>query len=115
MNRISLLIALFVLSGCDAVPINPGAKHVKLTNTEPGKECQLLGEATGDQGNFLTGGWTSNSNLDLGARNDLKNKAAVMGGNVVVILTHRAGQTGSAGDSQQTNVTITGNVYRCAE
>ncbi|WP_131701662.1 DUF4156 domain-containing protein, partial [Enterobacter hormaechei] len=77
----------------------------------------FLGEVTGSQGNFFTGGWTSNSNLETGARNDLKNQAYSMGGNVVVILTQRAGQTGSAyfgsGSSQQTNVTLSGTVYRC--
>jgi hypothetical protein len=76
-----------------------------------------LGEATGNQGNFFTGAWTSNENLETGARNDLKNKAAGMGGNVVVLLTNRAGVTGSAGQyggsMQQTNVTVTGTVYRC--
>ena len=39
-----------------------------------------------------------------------------MGGNVVYIITDRAGQTGgSGGDVRQTNVTMTGNVYRCPE
>ena len=86
-------------------------------NTEPTGNCTFLGEVTGSQGNFFTGGWTSNSNLETGARNDLKNQAYSMGGNVVVILTQRAGQTGSAyfgsGSSQQTNVTLSGTVYRC--
>ncbi|EJX0401203.1 DUF4156 domain-containing protein, partial [Salmonella enterica] len=40
-----------------------------------------------------------------------------MGGNTVVLLTQRAGQTGSSwhgsGSSKQTNVTLSGNVYRC--
>ncbi len=90
---------------------------MRITHTEPGKECTFLGEVTGSQGNFFTGGWTSNSNLETGARNDLKNQALTKGGNVVVILTQRAGQTGSSyfgsGSSQQTNVTVSGSVYRC--
>ncbi len=53
--------------------------------------------------------------METGARNDIKNKAAAIGGNVVVLLTQRAGQTGGyyGGSGQQTNVTLTGNVYRC--
>ena len=35
-----------------------------------------------------------------------------MGGNVVYLLTQRAGQTGRK-DHSETNVTLTGNVYRC--
>lgn len=51
-----------------------------------------------------------------GARHDLKNQAFAMGGNVIVILTNRAGQTGSGfggGSSSQTNVTLTGTVFKC--
>ena len=119
MNKIAVVFLSAVVAGCAAVPISPGADRVKITNTEPGKECKFLGDVTGNQGNFLTGPWTSNENLETGARNDMKNKAAAMGGNVIAILTQRAGQTGSSGyyggSSQQTNVTVTGSVYRCPE
>jgi Domain of unknown function (DUF4156) len=108
-----------VLTGCSAVPLASGSERVRLTTAEPGKECKFLGDATGNQGNFISGVWTSNENLETGARNSLKNKAASMGGNTVLILTQRAGQTGGlgqfVGSSQQTNVTVSGNVYRCPE
>lgn len=58
----------------------------------------------------------TNANLETGARNDLKNKAAALGGNLVVLLTQRTGGSGGTGGSgQQTNVTLSGNVYRCPE
>lgn len=111
-----VLITLF-LTACSANSLHSGAERVRLTHNEPGKECSWLGDITGSQGNFFTGGWTSNSNLETGARNDMKNEAWKMGGNVVVLLTQRAGQTGSSyngsGSSQQTNVTLSGAVYRC--
>lgn len=119
MKKISTVLFITVLAGCSANSVNQNARHVRVTNNEPGHECEFLGDVTGSQGNFLTGGWTSNSSLETGAHNDLKNKAADMGGNVVSILTQRAGQTGSAyagsGSSEQTNVTLTGNVYRCPQ
>ena len=119
MSKTTLVFLAVILSGCAATPMNPGAERVRITSTEPGKECKFLGDLTGNQGNFFTGPWTSNENLETGARNDMKNKAASMGGNVVAILTQRAGQTGGygqyGGSSQQTNVVITGNVYRCPE
>lgn len=93
--------------------VNSDSAAVRVTNVEPGEECKFLGDATGNQGNFFTGAFTSNADLETGARNDLKNKAAKMGGNVVSIITQRAGQTGSRGGSQQTNVVVTGNVYHC--
>lgn len=105
--------------GCAATPPVPGSERVRITTTEPGKECKFLGDVTGNQGNFLTGGVTSNENLETGARNNLKNKAVAMGGNVVLMLTQRAGQTGSygqyGGSNTQTNVTLSGNVYRCPD
>jgi hypothetical protein len=119
MKRIILSLIAITLTGCSADSLSPGAAKVRITNNEPGKECTYLGDVTGNQGNFLTGGFTSNSNLETGARNDLKNQAVSMGGNVVSILTQRAGQTGSlydgSGSTEQTNVTIAGNVYRCPD
>jgi hypothetical protein len=115
---IALILAL--LGGCAANPLSPNAQRVRIVTNEP-TGCDYLGEATGNQGNFFTGDWTSNANLETGARNDLKNQAAQMGGNTVQLLTTRAGQTGSmgiangsgGGSSSQTNVTYVGAVYRC--
>ena len=45
----------------------------------------MLGEVVGSQGNVFSGDFTTNENLMLGARNDLRNKAAAMGANVVQI------------------------------
>lgn len=119
MKKISLVLVMMALAGCSATSVNSNANRVRVTNNEPGKECKFLGDITGSQGNFFTGGWTSNSNLETGARNDLKNQAANMGGNVVSIITQRAGQTGSSYDGtgglEQTNVTLTGNVYHCPD
>jgi hypothetical protein len=119
MKHIATFVIAITLTSCSANTLNPSAKTVKVINTEPGKECTYLGDATGNQGNFFSGGFTSNSNLETGARNDLKNRAARMGGNVVSLLTQRAGQTGSSfegtGSMEQTNVTLTGNVYRCPD
>jgi hypothetical protein len=119
MKRLFILGFAAALSGCAAVPSNSGADRVRITNTEPGKECRFLGDVTGNQGNFVTGPWTSNENLEIGARNIIKNKAFAMGANVVVLLTQRAGQSGSyvqgGGSMTQTNVVLTGNAYRCPE
>ena len=114
----NLLTITLLLPGCAATALNhPDAAKVRITNVEPGKECKFLGDVTGNQGNFFTGAYTSNSNLETGARNDIKNQAATMGGNVVAIITQRAGQT-MGGDGwgmggAQTNVILSGNVYLC--
>lgn len=118
MRKLILGSALLLLAGCAAEQLKPGAEKVRFMQSEP-KGCKYVGEATGNQGNFFTGGWTSNENLETGARNILKNKANEMGGNVVVMMTNRAGQTGSynqyGGGSQQTNVALTGTVFNCPD
>ncbi len=106
--------ALATVNACAPIPTaSPGASMVRVTQKEPGKSCTFLGDITGSQGDFLLGAITSNADLETGARNDLKNKAAAMGGNLVYLLTQRAGQTGSKDSLSQTNVTLSGNVYRC--
>ena len=119
MKKMTVVFLAAIVAGCAAVPIHPGAVGVRVTNSEPGKECKYLGDVTGSQGGSFAGPWTSNENLETGARNDIKNKAAARGGNVVSLLTQRAGLTGSSGQYggsfQQTNVTLTSNVYRCPE
>lgn len=118
MKRLVMTAATLLLAGCSAQQLKPGADKIRVFQTEP-KGCKYLGEATGNQGNFLSGGWTSNENLETGARNTLKNKAMEMGGNAVAILTNRAGNTGSfgqyGGGMSQTNVTLAGTVYNCPE
>jgi hypothetical protein len=117
MRRPFLLVAGFALvSGCAAIPLKKAAGEVRLTNQEPA-ECKFLGEVVGSQGNWLVGPFTSNENLEVGARNDLKNKARELGANVVHLLTDRAGQSAHysrhGGGSSQTNVTYMGAAYHC--
>jgi hypothetical protein len=108
------LTSACALAACAPTALSPGAaSNVRITHNEPGKDCVFLGDVTGNQGNFLAGAITSNADLETGARNDLKNKAAALGGNVVYLLTQRAGQTGGKDHLEQTNVTLSGNVYRC--
>jgi hypothetical protein len=116
MRRPSVL-ALGLMAGCAATPLKPGAELVRVTHVEPTSECKWLGDVTGSQGDSFTGQYTTNANLETGARNDLKNEAAALGGNLVVVITERAGQTGNFGlegeTIHRTDVTLTGSVYRC--
>jgi hypothetical protein len=116
------VVGFVLAAGCAAVPLNPEAHQIRITTNEPAG-CKYLGEVTGNQGNFFTGGFTSNANLETGARNEMKNEAGKLGANVVQMLTNRAGQTGNmsfsggtgGGSTEQTNVTYTGIAYKCPE
>ena len=104
--------AAFV-SGCAAIQATPEGAKVELVNEKPTGNCKALGEVIGSQGNQFTGDLTSNEDLLLGARNDLRNKAAALGGNVVYVQ-YLSNSTAwrSAGT---TNTTLLGQVYKCQQ
>ena len=78
--------AVAILSGCAAKSVRPEANSVEVVNEAPNKDrCKFLGEVYGSQGNWFTGDWTSNKNLMIGARNELRNETHALGGNVVYI------------------------------
>ena len=110
---LSLSVPAVILAGCSSVTLNPKAAHVIASPSRPPRGCKFLGQVNGTQGNFFTGGWTSNRNLEQGAQNDMRNKAANLGGNYVQLITNRASSTGGSNNLQQTGVTTIGNVYRC--
>lgn len=117
MHFRSLILALPLaplLFGCAAIQLAPGAEQVRITNSEP-QGCQLLGEVVGSQGNAVSGAWTSNDNLVMGARNDLKNKAAALGGNVVHLLSNTTGQSWGQNGGGTTSSHLMGAAYRCPD
>jgi len=121
LTMLTLVPAVFLV-GCALIQLNPAASHVIASPNKAPRGCRYLGQVNGSQGNFFTGGFTANRNLEQGAQNDLRNKASNMGGNYVQLITNRASSTGSvssngfggfSGSQQQTGVTTIGNVYRC--
>ncbi|KTD63520.1 outer membrane lipoprotein [Legionella santicrucis] len=126
MKKILSLTALSILiSSCASISADPQTARIIASPSPVPKGCKYLGQVVGNQGNFFTGSFTSNRNLEEGAMNDLKNKAAKLGANYIHLVTNRAGVTGSmsgsfnsqggfmSGSSEQTNVTNLGNAYLC--
>jgi len=122
MKKLSFaLVTAVLIAGCASIPVQPQAAGIVTSPNPAPKACKYLGQVVGNQGNFFTGGWTSNKNLEVGAMNDLKNQASRMGANYVQLVTSRAGNTGSvssyngymSGGMEQTNVTNIGNAYSC--
>ncbi|MBS0358560.1 MAG: DUF4156 domain-containing protein [Proteobacteria bacterium] len=114
-----LLSTGLLVAGCASIQTDASGSRVMVSPNKPPKGCKYLGQVVGNQGNFFTGAWTSNRNLEEGSMNDLRNQAGKMGGNYVQLVTNRAGNTGSmhegTGGMQQTNVTNLGNAYACPE
>lgn len=79
-------VTIASLSGCWANLLDEEARQVVLVNSLPAEfRCSFKGEVVGAQGNALTGAITTNKTLVTGARNDLRNEAAKLGANIVVI------------------------------
>ncbi|MFC0227608.1 DUF4156 domain-containing protein [Serratia aquatilis] len=77
------LTAALLLVGCSSTnELTAAGQQVKFTDTKPAAECQLVGEVTGSQSNWFSGSGGEGSSM-RGAANDLRNKAAAMGGNVI--------------------------------
>lgn len=124
MKLIKICAALslsFAIVGCASQVLTPQASHVIASPNPAPKGCKYAGQVVGNQGNFFTGAWTSNRNLEEGAMNDLKNQAVNLGANYIQLINSRAGNTGSmseyngntSGHMAETNVTNLGNAYIC--
>ena len=109
--------AATALIGCGATALRPGAEGVLVTHAPPSNQCRFVGTLVGQQGDALTGQFTSNRDLAEGAVNDLRNQAHERGANYVLLETTTAGNTISGGShgisGEQTDVTHMGNAFVC--
>jgi hypothetical protein len=104
-------VSVLFLVGCSAISTTPEGRSVELLTEKPTGNCKPLGDVVGSQGNWFTGDYTSNKNLLIGARNDLRNKASKMGGNYVWVQD--SSNTNAWGSKGTSNTTVLGVVYRC--
>ena len=74
-------------------------------------KCVFLKEVSGSQGNWVTGDFTSNEDLMVGARNTLKNNTYKLGGNVVHV--HEVSNASAWKATGNTATAITGGAYSC--
>ena len=104
-------IAISIL-GCSAKQVMPEAQVVEIVNEKPDSDkCKFVGEIIGSQGNWFTGDFTSNKNLVIGARNELRNEAYKLGANVVYIQDMK--NTNAWGSLGTSNTTAVGKAYKC--
>jgi len=107
-----LLTVISLVVGCSAISAKPEAKSVVILTEAPDMDhCRFLGEVAGSQGNWLTGAYTSDKNLLVGARNDIRNETHELGGNAVHI--QHVSNSGRYEASGNANTTIIGNAYDC--
>jgi len=109
-----LAVTAALLAGCSAKPQHAGSEHILLTGHKAGENCRFLGEVRGTQGNLLTASFTSDEELILGARNEVRNQAAALGANYVVIEQQNQ-SVNLSGFGGAYNSTLFGNAYKCPQ
>ncbi|MBJ7223464.1 MULTISPECIES: DUF4156 domain-containing protein [unclassified Brenneria] len=112
--RIHLLLgisAVMLLAGCSTTnQLSAAGQAVTFTDKQPGNECRLLGQVSGKQSNWLSGNHSDSSSM-RGAVNDLRNKAAAMGGNTIYGATSPSETFWSSFAPLDSE--MVGNVYKC--
>ena len=88
------LLLLGLLVGCVTTQLTPAGRAVRLTsNPEAVSGCRLVGEIEGKD--RVNGGMLGQGAAEENATRRLKNKAAEMGANVVLLTTSSAGMGGA--------------------
>ncbi|OAT27632.1 putative membrane protein [Buttiauxella brennerae ATCC 51605] len=107
-----MAVAALLLAGCSTSnELSAGGQGVRFVEDKPGTECQLLGNATGEQSNWLSGQQGNEGGSMRGAANALRNNAAAMGGNVLYGVSSPTQNLLSS--FAPTASTMTGQVYKC--
>ncbi|EXU74322.1 DUF4156 domain-containing protein [Erwinia mallotivora] len=114
--RINILlgvsVAAMLLAGCSSSKtLSPAGERVTFTDKQPAAGCQLLGNVTGAQSNWLSGAGGGESSSLRGAANDLRNRAAEMGGNVIYGATSPTQTIWSSFAPLDSK--MSGQVYKC--
>ena len=101
-----------LLAGCSTSnELSSSGQSVRFVEEKPGAECQLLGTATGEQSNWLSGQHGEEGGSMRGAANELRNNAAAMGGNVLYGVSSPSQNLLSS--FVPTASKMVGQVYKC--
>lgn len=112
-KSVAVLCVAAVMVGCSSTAnqLNSAGQGVRFVNEQPSNQCQYLGTATGEQSNWFAGQQVEGGNSLRGAANNLRNRAAEMGGNVI----YNASTPGLSMVSSFVPVAtkMSGQVYKC--
>ena len=104
-TRLIALATICLLTACVTTDLSPeGAKVRITTNAEVVKGCTFVGEVLGRD--RMNGGMMGQSAAEENANRRIRNRAAEMGANVVLLATSTTTMSGS---------TQRGEAYRCTE
>jgi hypothetical protein len=110
--RCALILATAGAPGCLPNRLDPAAADLRMISYAP-RGCQQLGPVEGDQGGWISGDMTSKKDLELGARNALRNQAHELGANVVQLVDRSSSADSFAGSGSPRAVRYGGIAWRC--
>jgi hypothetical protein len=106
---VSALCLTVGVSACSTAGLSESGAKVAAGRNAPPPGCSPLGYIVGKGGGTFGGSLISNEELIEYAMNDMRNKAAELGGNYVQHDPPTLGE----GDGTTTTATITGTAYQC--
>ncbi|MBJ3814048.1 DUF4156 domain-containing protein [Shimwellia pseudoproteus] len=107
-----MVVTTLLLAGCSTGnQLSSSGQSVRFVEQQPGSECRLLGTATGEQSNWLSGQDGEEGGSMRSAANALRNQAAAMGGNVLYGVTTPTQSMLSS--FVPTATKMVGQVYKC--
>ncbi len=86
-NKIFFILFLSLVS-CKSYDIKPGSERIRVFETEP-KGCIFLGEIPAVQTNEVTPAQALNIEMELPTRVELRNKAFMLNGNVIIFMNKK--------------------------
>ncbi|MEL4013157.1 DUF4156 domain-containing protein [Dryocola clanedunensis] len=108
-----MAVAALLLAGCSTSnnDLSAAGQSVRFVEEKPASNCQLLGSASGEQSNWLSGQHGEEGGSMRGAANALRNNAAAMGGNVIYGVSSPSQNLLSS--FAPTASVMNGQVYKC--
>lgn len=107
----ALLTLPLLGTGCATAALTIAGERVEIRQQMNQDNCENLGPVFGKGGGSFGGSFISDEKLMEYATNDLRNKAAAKGANVVVYSTHQ--MAGATHEQGTTTATMSGIAYRC--
>jgi hypothetical protein len=105
MRRVLIIAALAGSVGCVTTQLTPEGQAVRVTaSSDAAKGCKLIGEV--DASDSMNGGALGQTAAEENTNRRIRNKAASMGANLVVLVNSSTGTGGSR---------ARGEAYSCPE
>ncbi|CAM2833529.1 TPA: DUF4156 domain-containing protein [Legionella pneumophila] len=115
MKHAHLLLVPALLVGCsyNAKLTPEGEKVTLLQSGKPSKGCAFLGEVKAYDRNGMSQSYQSHEHLIQDERNILRNEAALLGANTVLVTQHQQTYEGKPKNDFVADHWMVGRAYRC--